>query len=323
MLHIDIYSTDKNIFLACVDKFSKFAVAQPLPSKAIIYVRGPIIQLVNFFPKTKTIYCDNEAYLNSETINSLLKNQYSIDIVNAPPLHSSSNGQVERFHSTLTEIARCIKIDKQISDTVELVMRATVECNITLHSVTNLQPKDAMHSASDEQMLTIRRQIKKAQQANPNSFNPTRQNRIFEVGEKGYLRNNKRLGNKLTPLYTEERLQADLGTSVLVRRRVVHKDNLDTTPFSFSIGSHAPDTYTYLPYKLHSSLNLLFSYRIAGVELITLAVVNARVTDYSHAQYIPVTNGIALVWEQRHVLRHSSILTEFSAMIDETAKLSD
>jgi len=97
----------------------------------------------------------------------------------------------------------------------------------------------------------------------------------------------------------------------------------DTTPFSFSIGSHAPDTYTYLPYKLHSSLNLLFSYRIAGVELITLAVVNARVTDYSHAQYIPVTNGIALVWEQRHVLRHSSILTEFSAMIDETAKLSD
>jgi len=38
--------------------------------------------------------------------------------------------------------------------------------------------------------------------------------------------------------------------------------------------------------------------RIAGIVLITLAVVNARVTDYSHAQYIPVTDGIALVWEQ-------------------------
>jgi len=102
---------------------------QPLPSRAIVDVRGPIIQLENFFPKTKTIYCDNEASFNSETINSLLKNQNSIDIVNAPPLHSSSNGQVERFHSTLTEIARCITIDKQISDTVELVMRATVEYN--------------------------------------------------------------------------------------------------------------------------------------------------------------------------------------------------
>jgi len=71
-------------------------------------------------------------------MHSLLKNQYSIVIVDAPPLHSSSNGQAERFYSTLTEIARCIKIEKQISDTVELVMRATVEYNKTLHSVTNL-----------------------------------------------------------------------------------------------------------------------------------------------------------------------------------------
>ncbi|XP_044573999.1 uncharacterized protein LOC123258190 [Drosophila ananassae] len=39
----------------------------------------------------------NEASFNSETITSLLKNQYSIDVVNAPPLHSSSNGQVERI----------------------------------------------------------------------------------------------------------------------------------------------------------------------------------------------------------------------------------
>jgi len=45
-----------------------------------------------------------------------------------------------------------------------------------------------MHPASDEQRLATRRQIEKAQQANLNRFNPTRQNRIFEVGEKEYLR---------------------------------------------------------------------------------------------------------------------------------------
>jgi len=74
---------------------SKFAIVQPLVSKAIIYVQAPILQLVNFYPNIRTIYCDNEASFNSETITSLLKNQYSIDVVNAPPLHSSSNGQVE------------------------------------------------------------------------------------------------------------------------------------------------------------------------------------------------------------------------------------
>lgn len=57
--------------------------------------------------------------------------------------------------------------------------------------------------------------------------------------------------------------------------------------------------------------------------MITIVLVNARVTDYSHAQYIPITDGVALVWEQRNFLRHSSNLTEFSMMMKETTRLSD
>jgi len=226
MLHIDIFSTDKKIFLTCIDKFSKFAIVQPLISRAIIDVRAPILQLVNFYSNTKTIYCDNEASFNSETITSLLKNQYSIDVVNAPPLHSSSNGQVERFHSTLAEIARCLKIDKKIEDTVELILRSTIEYNRSLHSVTESRPIEVIHASSDEMKLAIKAKIDKAQQSNLDRVNPSRQNRVFEVGERVHLRNNKRLGNKLTPLYSEERVEADLGTSVLIKGRVVHKDNI-------------------------------------------------------------------------------------------------
>jgi len=80
MLHIDIFSTDKKIFLACIDKFSKFAIVQPLSSRVTVDVRAPVLQLVNFYHKTTTIYCDNEASFNSETITCLLKNQYSIDV---------------------------------------------------------------------------------------------------------------------------------------------------------------------------------------------------------------------------------------------------
>jgi len=141
-------------------------------SRAIIDVRSPILQLINFFPNIKTIYCDNEASFNSATITSFLKNQYNIDIVNA---HSSSHGQVERFHSTLT--------DQKVDDTVELIMRATVEYNKTIHSVTRLPPKEALHSANAEQKLAIISHVEKAQQANLDRCNLTRQNRIFEVGE--------------------------------------------------------------------------------------------------------------------------------------------
>jgi len=212
--------------LTCIDKFSKFAVVQPLASRAIADVTIPILQLVNIFPKTKTIYCDNEASFNSETITSLLKNQFNIDIVNAPPLHSCSNGQVERFHSTLIEIARCLKIDRKINETVQAIIRATIEYNKSIHSVTGHRPLDVIHTASNELQQKIKDKITKAQQDQLTRLNPNRQNRVFEVGEKVFLKNNKRLGNKLSPLCSEGIIQADLGTSVLIKGRVVHKDNL-------------------------------------------------------------------------------------------------
>ena len=41
ILHIDIYSTDNKYFLTCIDKFSKFAIVQPMPSRTIIDVKPP------------------------------------------------------------------------------------------------------------------------------------------------------------------------------------------------------------------------------------------------------------------------------------------
>jgi len=58
--------------------------------------------------------CANEPSLKSHTIVSMLCNNFGVRIINAPPLHRTSNGQVERFHSTWLELARCIKIDKGI-----------------------------------------------------------------------------------------------------------------------------------------------------------------------------------------------------------------
>jgi len=44
-------------------------------------------------------------------------------------LHSTSNGQVERFHSTLGEIARCINIDQKLCDTTDAILLARVVHN--------------------------------------------------------------------------------------------------------------------------------------------------------------------------------------------------
>jgi len=40
----------------------------------------------------------------------------------ADPRHSSSNGQLERAHSTLTELDRCIKKEFNLTDHSEIVI---------------------------------------------------------------------------------------------------------------------------------------------------------------------------------------------------------
>jgi serine/threonine-protein phosphatase PP1 catalytic subunit len=226
MLHIDIFSTDRKFFLTCVDKFSKFAVVQPINSRTIEDLKPALLLLMNFFPSARMIYCDNEPSLNSHTVTAMLSNNFGVSIANAPPLHSTSNGQVERFHSTLLELARCLKIDKDISDTVEVILLATAQYNKSIHSVVNRRPADIVQTHPNESQEEIRNRILKAQTALRARENATRQNRSFDVGEKVLVKSNRRLGNKLTPLCEERAVEADMGTTVLIKGRVVHKDNL-------------------------------------------------------------------------------------------------
>jgi len=102
-----------------------------------------------------------------------------------------------------------------------------------VHSVTCERPIEVIHSGTHERCLNIKARLVKAQQDNIERCNPTRQNRIFEIGKQVFIKNNKRLGNKLTPLCTEQKVQADLGTSVLIKERVVPKDSLNKLLISY------------------------------------------------------------------------------------------
>jgi len=93
----------------------------------------------------------------------MLKNHFGVRISNAPPLHTVSNGQVELFHSTLVELARCLKIDKGISDTVELILLATSRYNKSIHSVIDKRPADVVMAQSSDPQYEIQDRIRQAQ----------------------------------------------------------------------------------------------------------------------------------------------------------------
>lgn len=74
--------------------------------------------MVNLFPETNIIYCDNGASLNTETITLFLKMYYLAIFID---IYSVSNGQVKRFISTSGDIARYLKLDRGGNVTVELI----------------------------------------------------------------------------------------------------------------------------------------------------------------------------------------------------------
>ena len=69
-------------------------------------------QILFAFSVPKTIVIDNEKSLNSASIQFMIEDQLGINIFKTPPYASKVNGQVERFHSTLSEIMRCLQTER-------------------------------------------------------------------------------------------------------------------------------------------------------------------------------------------------------------------
>lgn len=224
-IHIDIFSTDGKHYLTSVDKFSKFAIVQLIASRSTVDVSPAILQIINYYPNIKYIYCDNEGSFNSVSMGHLL-DRFNIEISSCPPNHSSSNGQIERFHSTLVEMARCLKEERHLTETTEILLLATIEYNKTIHSTTKEKPIHAFHFSSVESRERIKARLAESQNRQLLRFNKKRKDRVFDVGTRVLVKTNKRLGNKLSPRYVKRRIQADLGTSALIRGQIVHKDNI-------------------------------------------------------------------------------------------------
>ena len=226
ILHLDIFSTDKLLFLTCVDKFSKFAIVQQIASRAIVDIKNAIAQILLTFPRTKIIVSDNEKSFCSNTVKNFLLNNYSITQFFIPTLHSTSNGQVERFHSTLMEIARCVRVQQNLSETVELVLLATHKYNSSIHSVTGEKPCDLFQNCPEDKIPDIIFKIKKAQKEMLERFNANCATKTYFPGDKVFLRLNKRLGTKFQKIFVEKVIEQDLGTTVLIDGKKIHKNNL-------------------------------------------------------------------------------------------------
>lgn len=236
ILHIDIYSTERNLVLTALDKFSKFAQARPLKSRAIEDIRHPLRELLFFYGVPKFVVIDNEKSLNSASITFMMHDQLNIEVFQTPSYKSEVNGQVERFHSTLSEIMRCLKTDGIHRSFEELLERTVYEYNSSVHSTINRKPIDIFYgrnvSTDPDQFERCRHEtierLRAKQEKDITYHNKKRQpEKDYEVGQTIYVKHNKRHGSKLTIRYKKEIVQENKPSVVITKSgRTIHKSNI-------------------------------------------------------------------------------------------------
>lgn len=236
IIHVDIYLVEKNYVLTGIDKFSKYAQVRIIKSRAIEDVKEPLRHLIFAFGVPEMIILDNEKSLNSHTITFMLDDQLGIKIYKTPPHHSTSNGQVERFHSTLTEIMRCLKSDNIHNSFEQLLDRSVYEYNYSIHSTTGKRPLEVFFGrrvSVDPEMYEKARQdnIQKLQEKQGKDLewhNKDRQPyKSYTPGDIIYVKINKRYGTKLTPRYKSEIVKENNNSTVLTNsNRTIHKSQI-------------------------------------------------------------------------------------------------
>lgn len=206
-----------------------------IKSRATEDIRQPLRDIL-FFLLPETIIFDNEKSFSSISLNHMIENELGIKIYRTPPYTSCSNGQVERFHSTLQEIMRCLKTERAHTTFEELLERSVKEYNLTVHSTINKKPVEVLYgrniSSDPEQLENSRREtmrrIHDKQISDLTYHNKSKEPlKTYSEGDIIYVKINKRHGNNLTARYKKEIVASNGNSTVKTRSgRTVHKNRI-------------------------------------------------------------------------------------------------
>ena len=116
-----------------MDKISKYLKLRSIKSKSIADIKDVLLQLLSDWNLPAEIVIDNESSFVSNVVKQSILN-LDVKIFKTPFNRSETNGQVERCHSTIREIARCIKSLNPDMSIIYLVQQATYKYNNSVHS---------------------------------------------------------------------------------------------------------------------------------------------------------------------------------------------
>lgn len=211
-ISMDLFHIDSKIYVTCIDRFSKYLKIYSIQDKTNFHEKLEEILTQNY-PNCESLVTDDESIFVSNSSKALYE-RYKIVHVTTPAQHSTSNGQVERAHSTIIELTRCLAKQNNSTPGNE-IFNAVKEYNNTIHSVTQEKPIDVQDNPHKYQ--DISKKIELNQKQLLNYHNKNRLNRNFVTNEVIYVKSNRR--RKDASAYTKHIVKEDQGDKVLTTKK--------------------------------------------------------------------------------------------------------
>lgn len=160
--HIDIWFLNNQIFyLTMIDKFTKYAAMEELLDKTPLQTVKAITKLFLIMKKPQRISMDNDPTFSNPVFKGFLEDS-NIQYHFTTPHRHTGNSDIERFHSSLNENIRILKVREENDDIAynyDLPLQALQAYNNSLHLSTKQKPIDLHFYNSEIQMQKIYEEI--------------------------------------------------------------------------------------------------------------------------------------------------------------------
>lgn len=142
IIHLDLFTVENEKYLTFIDVFTKYGQAYHLRDGTAISVIQAVLKFCSHHGFPLMIITDNGTEFTNQLFSEFVRLHeisHHKTLAHAP----NGNGNIERFHSTLLEHLRILKL-KQKEPIVNLMPYAIIGYNNSIHSFTKCRPHDLL-----------------------------------------------------------------------------------------------------------------------------------------------------------------------------------
>lgn len=258
IVHIDLFTAQNEKYLTLVDAFSKYAQAYFLRDGTAISVIQALLMFFTHHGVPLTIVTDQGTEFTNQVFAEFLKThkiQHHKVLAHAP----NDNGMVERFHSTILEHLRILKLEERNEPVINLMPYAVLGYNSSIHSFTKCRPIDLItghfdprdpigvdlsehllqnyaieHRKRMQQVYDILNQtsLHHRTELTENRNKDREVEKEYTPDQQVFIRNPMAARQKLAPRYMQDTVLADLPIHIYTKKKVgpVAKSRLKRVP---------------------------------------------------------------------------------------------